>query len=443
MSLAQWYETISKAPASAPAGAYVQGTTANGMGGPPYTMTCTLTGVTAGNLIIVGTCFYMTRTNSITDSQSNTWYEICSTNTGFNVGPTSSHIDMWWCYAKTSGTLTVTLTASGSSPNSCIAMAEYSGYSGGLDQKLEGVSGTSVTSLATTLFTNATNDLLLSWGLTGTGTAPSNYTSPGVLRLTTTLTGEPGGYGDQAGASTAAGTNTLTTNFAGSSSPGYVAASFKRTGSPLIPAYNQTGLHTNASWASPETITLTTPTTANDCIVVAYALTGTSITPVFAGLGAAAWTNYSAATTSPSAGLAVGYNCAAGQTSFTVTGVSASAGDIVWAVLRNVRSASNPVVGQITNTAAAANSLSANCNVPAIGDVYIQGFMSSIAAVTWSQPAVTYSIPWTIVPQSNTNLAVALFFQLAGGTGIIGCGSTMSSGTGNLRASGVALNPAP
>src|ERR1035438_3050980 len=85
---------------------YVQGSTAK-TAGAQTTLTVTLAGTTAGNLIKLGLSCYQAALISLSDGVNNWTLSQVTVGSGFT-------IQTWDCYVATGGTLTLTVTLGGS-----------------------------------------------------------------------------------------------------------------------------------------------------------------------------------------------------------------------------------------------------------------------------------------------------------------------------------------
>lgn len=115
------------------------------------------------------------------------------------------------------------------------------------------------------------------------------------------------------------------------------------------------GVFDTASFGSPQSITLPNSysTSAGDCIVVAYALTG-STSPTISGCGAT-WLSAAGAFdggVNPRAGFNFGWGCTGGGTTISFANIGAHAGSVIIAVWSGVKSASTPLIlGSANNNA--------------------------------------------------------------------------------------------
>jgi len=282
---------------------------------------------TAGDTIVVGLdCFGSTNctTSSITDSAGNSYAQI---------GPTASHggaqnITNVWLYCAsgiaTGSNFTVTahLTDTGSSGDSDIYIAEYSGVTCGVDQSATGslTSGTATALLQTSSVTTTNaNDLLVAIGSASAGnaaTAGSGYT---LRQNDDGGTAEYGGLEDQIVSATGSYSGSMTvavttTDWAmvmvalkGASGGGGGAptiTSFTPTSGPAGTSVNITGTNFTGATAvkfngfSANSFTFTSATQITAAIVPNTATTGPISVTTPSGTGTSS-TNFTVTTTAP------------------------------------------------------------------------------------------------------------------------------------------------
>lgn len=106
------------------------------------------------------------------------------------------------------------------------------------------------------------------------------------------------------------------------------------------------GVFDSASFGSPQSITLPSSysTATNDCIIVAYSLSG-STSPTISGCGAT-WLSAAGAidgNTNPRAGFNFGYAATAGGTSISMAGIGTAHGTVIIAVFADLKAVSTPL----------------------------------------------------------------------------------------------------
>jgi hypothetical protein len=313
----------------------------------------------SGNTIVVGVdCYGSTNctTSSITDSAGNSYAQI---------GPTASHggaqnITNVWLYCAsgiaTGSNFTVTahLTDSGSSGDSDIYIAEYSGVTCGVDQSATGslTSGTATTLLQTSSVTTTNaNDLLVAIGSASTGnaaTAGSGYT---LRQNDNGGTAEFGGLEDQIVSATGSYSGSMTiavttTDWAmvmvalkGASGGGGGAptiTSFTPTSGPAGTSVNITGTNFTGATAvkfnglSANSFTFTSATQITAAIVPPAATTGPISVTTPSGTGTSA-TNFTVTTSA--APTITSLSPISGFAGYTLVTISGSFGSVQGTVL--------------------------------------------------------------------------------------------------------------
>jgi hypothetical protein len=253
------------------AGSFVQGNTSFVGSVGAISLTCTLTGVTAGDLIVFAWGCVAGPTPTITDNQGNTWTGPQGHNGHFYNSTIGYFSALEYCIAKSSGTLTVTIVFSSSATYIRMMLHEYSGY-GTADAVLSGGGyqyGTGITNPSTSLTTTAPNDLVFAWAVDNNGI--TSFTSP----LATRLTNNVEATGDNAGATNSAGSQTIACTTGGQGGTIIADSFYSITSGKYVQSTNYSS---GSTTVTSHALAFASNVTAGDLIVVAlgWGFTGTA-----------------------------------------------------------------------------------------------------------------------------------------------------------------------
>jgi hypothetical protein len=193
----------------------------------------------------------------------------------------------------------------------------------------------------------------------------------------------------------------------------------------------------SASFSSSVSVTFSSSysTSAGDCIVIAYAGSGTN-TPSFSGCGAT-WTTYNAGAAGPTIGLAVGYNCTGGGTSITMTNWNAVDGGITIAIFGGIATVTPVTAHQSAYASGGVTSETTPSLSYTVGELIVMGYgQGASSAVTPSFSAGSV----TVLTGSGGNRADGLAYWLST-TGSSGTANVTIGATQSLGVTVAALNP--